>query len=267
MATVKEIESFLFSKAPKELAMDWDNVGLLVGFPGRKVNKLLVALDITQEVVVEAREVGAELIVAHHPVMNCTWERVQTVRDDTVQGSILIQMLTGGISGICMHTNLDAVEGGVNDALAQRLGLTSVEQLHPDGVDQEGRSYGIGRIGEVTGFDDVRAFAGFVRQALNANGLRFEDAGRGVHLVAVGGGACGGMLSDAVERGCDTFVTSDVKYDVFLSARAMGINLIDAGHFSTENVVCPVLAEWLREGFPEVEVLLSVWHKEVFSCL
>ena len=157
MATVKEIESFLFSKAPKELAMDWDNVGLLVGFPGRKVNKLLVALDITQEVVVEAREVGAELIVAHHPVMNCTWERVQTVRDDTVQGSILIQMLTGGISGICMHTNLDAVEGGVNDALAQRLGLTSVEQLHPDGVDQEGRSYGIGRIGEVTGFDDVRA--------------------------------------------------------------------------------------------------------------
>lgn len=267
MATVKEIESFLFSKAPKELAMDWDNVGLLVGFPDRKVKKLLIALDITREVVAEAREMGAELIVAHHPVMNCAWEKVQTVRDDTVQGSILIQMLTGGISGICMHTNLDAVEGGVNDALARQLGLTNLEQLHPDGVDPEGRAYGIGRIGQVTGFDDAGAFAGFVRQALNANGLRFENAGRPVHRVAVGGGACGGMLSDAVEHGCDTFVTADVKYDVFLSARAMGINLIDAGHFSTENVVCPILAQWLGEAYPKMEIFLSQRHKEVFSCL
>ena len=85
--------------------------------------------------------------------------------------------------------------------------------------------------------------------------------------VAVGGGACGGMLSDAAAKGCDTFVTADVKYDVFLTARALGVNLIDAGHFSTENVVCPVLASWLGEGFPEVEVVLSQRHKEVFSCL
>lgn len=267
MATVKEIESFLFSKAPKELAMDWDNVGLLVGFPDREVTKVLIALDITREVVEEALEIGAELIVAHHPVMNCAWEKVQTVRSDTVQGSILIQMLTGGLSGICMHTNLDAVEGGVNDALAHQLGLTDLEQLHPDGIDPQGRTYGIGRVGEVTGFGDTRTFAGFVREALNANGLRVEDAGKPVRRVAVGGGACGGMLSDAVERGCDTFVTADVKYDVFLSARAMGINLIDAGHFSTENVVCPILAQWLGEVFPEMKISLSRRHKEVFSCL
>lgn len=267
MATVKEIESFLFSKAPKELAMDWDNVGLLVGFPAREVKKILIALDITREVAEEALEVGAELVVAHHPVMNCAWEKVQTIRSDTVQGSILIRMLTGGISGICMHTNLDAVEGGVNDALAQRLGLTAIEQLHPDGVDPEGRPYGIGRIGMISGFDNVHGFSDYVRQALNANGLRFEDAGRPVRRVAVGGGACGGMLSDAAARGCDTFVTADVKYDVFLSARAMGVNLIDAGHFSTENVVCPVLAQWLGQGFPEVEIFRSQTHKEVFSCL
>lgn len=267
MATVKEIESFLFSKAPKELAMDWDNVGLLVGFPDREVKKILVALDITHEVVEEAREMGSELIVAHHPVMNCAWEKVQTVRSDTVQGGILIQMLTGGISGICMHTNLDAVEGGVNDALAQRLGLTDLEQLHPDGMDPQGRAYGIGRIGTVTGFDGAAAFARFVREALNANGLRLEDAGKPVHRVAVGGGACGGMFSDAVDRGCDTFVTADVKYDVFLSARAMGINLIDAGHFSTENVVCPILAQWLKGAYPKTEIFLSQRHKEVFSCL
>lgn len=267
MATVKEIEAFLFSKAPKELAMEWDNVGLLVGFPDREVKKTLVALDITGEVVGEALETGANLIVAHHPVMNCAWDKVQTVRDDTVQGNILIEMLSGGISGICMHTNLDAVSGGVNDALAQRLSLTDVEQLHPDGIDPEGRAYGIGRVGKAEGYADVRAFSVFVRQVLNANGLRFEDAGKSVHKVAVGGGACGGMLSDAAALGCDTFVTADVKYDVFLTARAMGINLIDAGHFSTENVVCPVLVDWLKNAFPQMEVLRSVRHKEVFSCL
>lgn len=267
MATVKEIETFLFSKAPRELAMEWDNVGLLVGFPSREVKKILVALDITKEVVGEAVETGANLIVAHHPVMNCAWDKVQTVRDDTVQGNILVSLLDHGVSGICMHTNLDAVAGGVNDALAQRLGLTNVEQLHPDGTDPEGRPYGIGRVGKVEGFADVRDFSAFIRRELNANGLRFEDAGAPVHKVAVGGGACGGMLSDAAAKGCDTFVTADVKYDVFLTARAMGINLIDAGHFSTEDVVCPVLVEWLKNAFPEMTVVKSARHKEVFSCL
>lgn len=267
MATVKEIEAFLFSKAPKTLAMEWDNVGLLVGFPDREVKKILVALDITKEVVGEALEADAELIVAHHPVMNCAWEKVQTVRSDTVQGNILIGMLAGGVSGVCMHTNLDAVEGGVNDALAQRLGLTAIEQLHPDGIDPEGRPYGIGRVGEVKGSYNVREFSEFVRQVLNAGALRYEDAGKPVSRVAVGGGACGGMLSDAAAKGCDTFVTADVKYDVFLTARAMGINLIDAGHFSTEDVVCPILAGWLEKAFPEISVVRSVRHKEVFSCL
>ncbi len=267
MATVREIETCLFSKAPKELAMDWDNVGLLVGFPEREVHRILVALDITGEVAQEAAEAGAELIVAHHPVMNCAWEKVQTVRADTVQGRLLIDLLTGGISGICMHTNLDAAAGGVNDALAERLGLSAVEQLHPDGVDAEGRPYGIGRVGEVSGFESARAFAAFVQKALGAGGLRLEDAGKPVRRVAVGGGACGGMLADVVEKGCDTFVTADVKYDVFLSARALGVNLIDAGHFSTEDVICPVLAGWLGERFPEIAVMRSQRHKEVFSCL
>ena len=267
MASVKEIEAFLFSKAPRELAMEWDNVGLLVGFPDHEVKRLLVALDITNEVVEEAAALGAELIVAHHPVMNCAWEKVQTIREDTVQGSILIRMLTNGLSGICMHTNLDAVEGGVNDALARKLSLTDIAQFHQDGVDPTGRPYGIGRTGRATGFDNAEQFARFVRDVLDAKGLRLEDGGKPVRKVAVGGGACGGMLRDAVGQGCDTFVTADVKYDVFLDARAMGINLIDAGHFSTENVVCPVLEEWLRTGFPALEVFRSQRHKEVFHSL
>lgn len=267
MATVKEIEAFLFSRAPKALAMSWDNVGLLVGFPDREVKKILVALDVTEEVVREAVECNADLIVAHHPVMNCAWNQVQTVRDDTVQGHILISLLTNGVSAICMHTNLDAVAGGVNDALAQILELEDIQLLSQDGVDEKGVPYGIGRVGNTRGYADARSFAAFVKEKLRSDGLRLEDAGKPVGKVAVGGGACGGMLSDVSRMGCDTFVTADVKYDVFLDARARGINLIDAGHFSTEDVVCPVLVKWLGEGFPEMTVLRSKRHKEVFSCL
>ena len=88
-----------------------------------------------------------------------------------------------------------------------------------------------------------------------------------MHKVAVGGGACGEFIKTALALGCDTFVTSDVKYNQFLDARDLGVNLIDAGHYPTENVVCPVLVQKLRETFPEVEVLMTARHKEVFSYL
>ena len=103
MPTVKELEAFLFSAAPKDLAMHWDNVGLLVGQPEQAVRHVLVALDITEEVVQEAAAEGMELIVAHHPVMNCKWLPVQTVRTDTPQGRILMELIRSGISAICMH--------------------------------------------------------------------------------------------------------------------------------------------------------------------
>ena len=85
--------------------------------------------------------------------------------------------------------------------------------------------------------------------------------------MAVGGGSCSNMLHDAIAQGCDTFVTSDVKYDSFLEAKALGINLIDAGHYPTENVICPVLQRWLQEAFADVDVVISKCHKEVFSYL
>lgn len=109
------------------------------------------------------------------------------------------------------------------------------------------------------------AFAAFVKQQLGANGVRYVDARRPVRRVAVGGGACADLLSDALALGCDTFVTADVKYNGFLDAKALGINLIDAGHYPTEQVVVPVLAKWLSDAFPKVEVFATDRHKEAFS--
>ncbi|MEG2119875.1 MAG: Nif3-like dinuclear metal center hexameric protein, partial [Pseudoflavonifractor sp.] len=134
-------------------------------------------------------------------------------------------------------------------------------------TDAEGVPYGIGRVGQVKHPMPLSEFAAHVKARLGAGGVRLVDCGKPVCRVAVGGGACGDLLPDAVSAGCDTFVTADVKYDGFLAAKALGLNLIDAGHYPTENVVCPVLVEWLQAGFPEIPVLQSKCHNEVFSYL
>ncbi len=263
--TVKDVYEFLQEKAPFELQLGFDNAGFLVGHAGQEVKKILVALDITEAVAGEAAELGAQLVVAHHPVI---WGGAKSVTDETAAGRKLLALTEGHISAICAHTNLDAVADGVNDALARALGLTEIGQLKQDGVDGQGRPYGIGRTGVLPGGGgDCASFAAFVKKALGSHGVRYVDGGRPVRRVAVGGGSCSDMMDDALALGCDTFVTADVKYDGFLDAKAKGLNLIDAGHYPTENVVCPVLAGWLEARFPQVETVRSKVHHEVFSYL
>lgn len=263
MAAVKEIYQLIDNFAPFETQMDFDNAGFLVGRGDRAVERVLVALDITKVVVEEAVRRGCQLIVSHHPVL---FGGVKSVTDETVTGRVLLALAENGLSAICAHTNLDAAEGGVNDCLAQRLGLTDTVLLEQDGTDRRGRAYGIGRIGQAhkTGVSGAE-YAAYVKEKLGARSVRFEDTGIPVSRVAVGGGSCGSMLKQVRAAGCDTFVTADVKYDVFLSARAMGINLIDAGHYATENVVCPALVKLIAQAFPQVEVLLSADHREVYQ--
>lgn len=249
MTTVRGIEAYLYTWAPRELAAEWDNVGLLVGDPEAPVDRVLVALDITPQVVSEAAEKGCQLIVAHHPVMNCAWRQVQSIRTDDRQGRALMALVRQGTAAICMHTNLDAAEGGVNDLLAEKLGLSGLEMLTEEKI---------GRIGTTKYELPLVEFARFVVKSLGCNGLRYVDAGRPVHRVAVGGGACGSYIPQALAAGCDTFVTSDLRYNDFLDTE--GLNLIDAGHFPTENVVCSALRERIQQAFPEVQVICSTSH-------
>ena len=256
MPTVGEIERALWDWAPRELAQSWDNVGLLVGWPDREAKRVLVALDVTEAVIAEAEEIRADLIVAHHPVMNCAWRPVQTIRGDDIQGRKLIRLLTHDIAAICMHTNLDAAAGGVNDVLAAALGLEQVELL------DEGD--GIARQGLLPREMQPPDFLAMVREALGANGLRYAGGEKPVRRVAVGGGACGGYFR-AAARDCDAFVTADVKYDQFLDARELGLLLIDAGHFPTEDVVCPRIVRRLSQCFPGLDIRKSTSHREVIQ--
>ncbi len=262
MATVKEIYAYLDRKAPFRYQAGFDNAGFLVGRGDREVRKVMIALDITPEVIDEAEAAGCRLIVSHHPVI---WGKLGCVTDDTTTGRNVLALIERGIAAICAHTNLDAAEGGVNTALAERLSLRNVQVLEEEGTGEDGLPYGIGRVGELPdGPVPMREFAALLKASLSLDGLRVMDAGRPVRRVAVGGGACGGMLPLVRALDCDTFVTSELKHDVYLEARALGINLIDAGHYSTETVVCPVLARWLEEGFPGLETVISARQREVF---
>ena len=241
MTTVQQLYEAMQALAPLELAESWDNPGLLVDCGG-EVTRVLVTLDITPEVVAEAAAKHCEAIVAHHPVI---FDPLKKLGPQDVP----FQLVRAGISAICMHTNLDAAEGGVNDALAEKLGLQATKPL----TDEK-----IGRVGTLNCEKPLVEFLQDVIKYLGCNGLRYVDCGRPVHRVAVGGGACGDYIGQAIALGCDTFVTSDLSYHEFLDTKAL--NLIDAGHFPTENVICPVIAERLQAAFPHISVALSAAH-------
>ena len=254
MPTVYEIEQSLYDWAPRELAEDWDNVGLLVGSGAREVSRVLIALDVTEWVAQEAIERGADLIVAHHPLMNCTWHKVQNVLDNNAQGRLIQTLIKHDISAICMHTNLDAADGGVNDVLAKALGLEGLSMLNEEKI---------GRVGTLKREKRLEEFLPDVVQYLGCQGLRYRDGGKPVHKVAVGGGACAEYIPQVIALGCDTFVTADVKYHDFLDAN--GLNLIDAGHFETENPVCTAVQAYLADKFPSLETVISTSHRSVIQ--
>lgn len=264
MTTVSEIYRFLDKKAPFSIQESWDNSGFLVGHGEQAVNSIFVSLDITEDTVREAAACGAQLMVSHHPVI---FHPAKTLTDGRLDpdGRVLLALAEQGIAAICCHTNLDSVQGGVNDVLASACGLTQIGQLAQLGTDCYGRPYGIGRVGELPAPLPLEAFLAQVKTALRPNGIRYAACGKAVHRVAVGGGACGSMVRDVIQAGCDTFVTSDLKYNDFLSAAALGVNLIDAGHFPTEAPVVDVLCGWLQEGFPTVKITKSAVDREVIS--
>ena len=254
---VNDVYQYLNSIAPVEMALETDNVGFLVGSGGADVSKILVTLDITGDVISEALDIGAELIIAHHPM----FFSLKCVTDEDIIGKRVIRLLAGGISAICMHTNLDAARGGVNDALAVTVGIADIdrdaEPLSNENRLETGEVVSLGRVGYLKKACTMPEYLSFLKKALNVNGLRYHDAGRAVHKVAISSGAGGGEWDNAVKSGCDTFITADIKYHMFLDAKELGLNIIDGGHFSTENLVSKVLAEKLSAEFPSVEVTVS----------
>ncbi|MBR4289390.1 MAG: Nif3-like dinuclear metal center hexameric protein [Oscillospiraceae bacterium] len=251
MATVADILKFIESVAPPYMKEDWDNVGLNCGHMDRPVTKILVALDPFPHVCREAKEVGADLLVTHHALI---W-KPGFITDANAQGRNTLFLIENGIAHINAHTNLDQAPGGVNDVLAAKLGLENVEIINPrDG-------FGLMRCGDVAE-QPLARFLGTVKESLGCDGLRYVSGGKAVRKVAVGGGSCAGGMWEVLAAGCDTFVTADIKYNQFWDAKDLGLNLIDAGHFHTENPVVSVLAGKIAAAFPDVQVEISKTHRD-----
>ena len=255
---VQQVLEILEQIAPPELACSWDNVGLLVD-AGRPVTSIMTALDITADVVRDAAESGCELIVSHHPVIFDPLRRV-TAED------VPAMLLQNGISAICMHTNLDAAEGGVNDVLADLFGIRQRTAF----------ADGCGRVGDIEPITvpELAALAQHKLAALcnapdtgAAVQVKFADTGKPVRRLAVISGAGGSLFAEAIAEGADCLLTGEANHHHALDAKRLGLSLIAAGHYATEFPVTAAVAAALRAALPEVEVLVSTENRDPYTYL
>lgn len=255
---VQQVLEILEQIAPPELACSWDNVGLLVD-AGRPVTSIMTALDITADVVRDAAESGCELIVSHHPVIFDPLRRV-TAED------VPAMLLQNGISAICMHTNLDAAAGGVNEVLAGIFGMRDPEPF----------AGGCGRVGSIEPIT-VPQLARKAQQELAARcnapdvgpavQVKFADTGKPVRRLAVISGAGGSLFEETLAVGADCLLTGEANHHHACDAKRLGLSLIAAGHYATEFPVTAAVAEKLRAALPGVEVLVSTANKDPYTYL
>lgn len=192
--------------------MSFDNSGFLVRDKNAEVHNVLLALDITEAVIDEAIEINCELIVSHHPFI---WNPLRSVTVEQLTTRKLIKLIKNDISVISMHTNLDIADGGVNDVLIDLLGAECCGKLDGDNC---------GRTGILPNEMELNDFLVFCRERLNSKGLRYVDGGKKVKHLAVMGGAGGDAMVDAIAKGCDTYVTADIKYHQFLEAKEFSVH-------------------------------------------
>ncbi|MBR1396862.1 MAG: Nif3-like dinuclear metal center hexameric protein [Selenomonadaceae bacterium] len=238
--------------APKHLAEDWDNPGLLVGDPHMEINKILVCLDISDDIINRAVEIKAQMIVTHHPMI---FRPIKHVRTDLPLGSKIRSLLKNDIAVFAAHTNLDSAVGGVNDVLAEKLGLVEVKTF-----DEE---LSLGRIGKLQREMSAKEFAFHVKKSLKVNNIRLINAGDFlISKVGICGGAGSEFILKAKFLGADAFVTGDVKYHEAQAAFDNKIHVVDAGHFATEVPIVHVLVKKLKAEFRRLNVAIEVVEDE-----
>ena len=263
MVIINDIYAFLNEIAPVRYQMDFDNAGFLVGDGGTAVKNALLALDITDAVIAEAIELRAQLIVSHHPLIFTPLRHATT---DDLAGRKVLTMARHGISAICMHTNLDAAEGGVNDVLADLFGIRQ-RTAFADGC---GR---VGKIDPIT-VPELAALAQRKLAALcnapdtgTAVQVKFADTGKPVHRLAVISGAGGSLFAEAIAEDADCLLTGEANHHHALDAKRLGLSLIAAGHYATEFPVTAAVAAALRTALPELEVLVSTENRDPYTYL
>ena len=241
-----DVIKVLESAYPPELAEDWDAVGLVCGDPAAAISDVLVCVDPVESTVDEAVAAGCQLIVAHHPLL---LRGVHGVPADTPKGGLVHRLIRAGCALYCAHTNADAADPGVSDALAAAIGLTVTGPLNPR---PDGRT-GIGRLAELPHAEPFAAFVERVAAALPATEGGVRGAGdpmRPIRTVAISGGAGDSYLDVAVAAGVDAYVTADLRHHPASEHLARGgPALVDVAHWASEWPWCEQAAGILRDKF------------------
>lgn len=233
MANVKDFYDYLNTIAPFDTQESWDNSGMLVGDMSAQVHKAAVTLDITVKEIEKAREIGADLIISHHPVIFSPIKAVTS-------GSVPYELVKSGINALCCHTPLDIADGGTNDSLAEILGIEVTRAEDP-----------ILRLGTVekTTADKL---ASHIADRLGTT-VRYADAGKPITKIAICTGSGCSLIEAAGD--IDAFITGNASHHNFLDCVQSGITLIAAGHYETEIVAVPVLVKKLQGQFPDIEII------------
>ena len=245
MLTVADFYRELDTFAPFATAETWDNVGLLVGSPDMPVKRVLFALDVTEDVLAEAKAMCCELIISHHPVI---FTPIKSLSAE----NIVYKLVAAGIAVICAHTNLDLANGGVNDILTDIFELSDVR-----GLQMQENGCLLGRIGKLKTPITADNLALFVKQRLNAGAVRIIRGQDEISTVAVCGGSGCMLLHDAKKAGAQALITGEAKHNELILARELGITLIDAGHHNTEIVALMPLMKKFAKTFDGCELFVS----------
>jgi len=250
--TIKDITAHLESVAPTHLQESYDNAGLIVGHPDTEVTGVLTSLDCTEEIIAEAKARGCNMVVAHHPIVFRGLKRFNG--NDYVERTV-IKAIKEDVAIYAIHTNLDNVRHqGVNERIAQRLGLENLRLLGPK---NEEKTIGSGMVGELPTGMDEKAFLRHLKTSMDASLVKHTLLlNKEVKTVALCGGAGGFLLNQAKKAGAQVFVTSDYKYHEFFDADGQ-IIICDIGHYESEQFTTQLLAELLTKKFPTFAVLCT----------
>ncbi len=245
--TVRELYAKLNERIPAELSCEWDNDGLMCCPDGERiVTRVLVALDITSKTVDRAIEGGFDCIISHHPFI---FKGLKSINEGAGVSDKAIKLIANKISAMSFHTRLDAAEGGVNDTLCRLLGIGDIVPIYEEDIP-------LGRVGNIDAPISARDFALRVKSVLGAPFVLLSDSGREVRRVAVLGGGGKDLVGAARASGADTFLAGRLDYHPMTDEGDNGknaINLLEAGHFYTEQPICAELVKIIGQIAPEIE--------------
>lgn len=236
---IKDIIKFLEERFPLSLQEDWDNSGLQIGNIENDLTNIMISLDLDEQTIQKAKEKSCNLIINHHPFL---FSSIKSIDLNEEKGKIIKNLIENDITVFAMHTNLDIGKGGVNDNLAKLLELRDISNLDTNNENPMAR---FGYTDEKTAYD----FSKFVKEKLNCKGLiLYGDKDKKIEKVALCGGAGSDFINDAIKKGCDLIVTSDVKYHDAID-NCKKINIVDPGHFASENHIIYMIKDLLEKNF------------------